>query len=430
MPSTDALQFSWDEVEQIVRDAVGRRQERPTRRAPSARDRMFFELWRIAHVSQRKIAKRHNTSQPSVSRACQRVEKWLGSAANEELHELPAEEKFRAALRVHERKALYAERKLLRDYRRSSAPLVTKKIRVRKKPQDGELERWEETVEKPRLRDPKYLDRYVKLSREEVALAGRCLPMKLHRDRRFPREASAERARDKQQAFEILVEELKILHQEYQDRLINHQKIYGYMDKHGLKRDSSPSIPLGGWVPKDDFSARRDQPGAHTFDEAGNKITAESVYGPPEQWQVGTPEWFERKRGEAAGGQVAGYEGEGVSGRGGEGERGREEGDQLSPTPPLPHSSPLAAAAFPAAAAGESQSESSGTLESPGNGKNPRENAGDSGSGAARESESKSESPPPSAGQSQPDFWGMPPDDERERPPDEGKTVRLKWFGG
>lgn len=396
-PESDTLQHSWDRVEQIVRDAVRPPDSRPRCKAPSDQDQLFFELWRIRRFTQRAIAKRYGTTQSAVFRACRRVEKWLGSATNEELGELPAEAKFRAAVRIHERKTLYAERNLLRDYRRSGLPVVSKKTRVRLKPDEakGELERWVETVEKPQPRNPKFLVHFVKLSREELTLAGRRFPMKMHQDRRFPRELSAERGEARMKSYEQLVEELQILHQEYVERLVNHQKIYGYMDKYALKRDCAPSIPLGGWVKQCDFSARRDQPGAHTFDEAENMITAESVYGPPEQWQPGQPEWFARKRAERAaegsgGDGASGGEGEGA--KGGEGEGERVAGERLSPTLPLSPSPPLAAAV------GESRSESSPAFDSPLNREKPRENGAESGPGPARESESNSESKTTRAG--------------------------------
>ncbi|HZL90140.1 MAG TPA: hypothetical protein VFB96_17360 [Pirellulaceae bacterium] len=452
MNQPDKLQVSWDRVAELLRAALVPPPEKKKIRTPSAKARLFYELWRVAGLSQRKIAQRHQTSQSAVARACRAVHKWLGRADGQKLGELPAEEKYRALVRTHERKVLYAERKHLRDYRRSALPLTTTKTRVRKKPNEasGELERWEETVVKTQRRDGKCLDRYVKLSRDEVTMAARSLPQKPTCCK--SRQASANQVSGNQPVAEEddfgawidqLVEELQYLHQEYAERLAHHQRIYGYMDQYALKRDHAPSIPLGGWVKRRDFSSRRDQPGAFTTDGSveNKEFTAESVYGPPEQWQVATPEWFERKRREEASGQPTEVRmppplvpecGYGTAPPAGA--RGREsfpaddpslpDGLAGNDSRPLPHSADSAVYS-PADSA-----DSSGLADSGQNSEKPRENGPESACWPPRASDSQTDS----AGAALPTYdsaasWHDPPPPAPKKKLPEGMpSMQFEWY--
>ena len=373
MNRPDKLQDTWDRIGETVEVLEKPLQKKSSVKTPDAKERLFFELWRIEHLTQRQIAARYNTSQSTVFRACQRVEQWLGTASQEELGELPCEQRYRAAVRIHERKLRSAQGKLLRDYERSGQPQTTKQTRVRKEADKskGELERWEIETKRDKGRDPKYLKEFVKMSNDEMKLAGESAK---HDD-------AAQEHLDRLEEIKTLLNDVRLLHQEYVQRLSAHQRIYGYMDKHGLKRDSSPSLPLGGWVPKEDLSARRDHPGAFTYDKDDNKITAESLYGPAEQWQPGTEAWFARKRKEEAAAQESGDRGQES------GDRGQESGDRGKET---------------AAACQAESSESSCGGESGQKCHNRRENRCESPPRESRECESKSESSPDSCRGSEP----------------------------
>jgi hypothetical protein len=405
MHDHDPLQEFWNRACQIVQDA-----HRPPPKSklppPSRHDWAAFELSRIRQVPQRQIARTLGMSQAAVSRACRRVEHWLGTAAASDLREPPAEEKFRAAIRIHQRRIRYAQRMLLRDYRQSAAPQQTEQTRIRRESSQGkELERWEVTTKRSKGRDPKYLERYLKLSREEMALAGRCFPERMHRDRPFPREQDAQRLQEAMRQCRELLDEVRLLHEEYVRRLAAHQRIYGYMDEHALQRDHAPSIPLGGWVPPDDLSARRDQPGVFTVDEQGREITAESVYGPPEQWQPGTREWFERLRAAdqnpAGGGEAC----DATAGQNPDGCGGACDATAGQEPDAVIHQAESTRSVASQASAGKPdavihQAESTGRADSAWNRKKPRKNRSESHRGPTAPSESKAESNPESDAQS------------------------------
>ena len=391
MNRPDKLQDTWDRIGETVEVLEKPLQKKSSVKTPDAKERLFFELWRIEHLTQRQIAARYNTSQSTVFRACQRVEQWLGTASQEELGELPCEQRYRAAVRIHERKLRSAQGKLLRDYERSGQPQTTKQTRVRKEADKskGELERWEIETKRDKGRDPKYLKEFVKMSNDEMKLAGESAK---HDD-------AAQEHLDRLEEIKTLLNDVRLLHQEYVERLSAHQRIYGYMDKHGLKRDSSPSLPLGGWVPREDLSARRDHPGVFTYDKDDNKITAESLYGPAEQWQPGTEAWFERKRKEAAEGKESGDRGQESGDRSQEsgdrsqesGDRGQESGDRGQESGDRGQESGDRGKETAAACQAES-SESSCGGESGQKCHNRRENRCESPPRESRECESKSES--------------------------------------
>ena len=329
----DKLQDTWDRIGQTVEILERPPVKKSSVRTPTAQERLFFELSRIEHIPQRRIAAKYGTSQKTVSRACKRVLQWLGAAPAEELGELPCEQRYRAAVRIHEKVVRSAERKLLSDYERSGVQ-VTTQTRVRKEAvaSKGELERWEIETKRDKGRDSKCLERLVKMSRDQL---------KLVRESATDDDAAREHL-DQLEEFKTLLKDMRLLHQEYVDRLAAHQRIYGYMDKHGLKRDSSPSLPLGGWVPREDLSARRDHPGVFTYDKDDNKITAESLYGPAEQWQPGTEAWFARKRKEAAAAQESGDRSQESGDRSQEsGGRGQEAGVRDQEAGDGDHYSPL-----------------------------------------------------------------------------------------